>query len=107
MKVSIVVLNFNGINLLKKFIPQIIKNSNGYDIYVVDNNSSDNSISFLKKEFPEVKIIRNKDNYGYAGGYNNGLKQIDSDLFICLNNDQAPGMSTAGFMMDIPIRVKS
>ena len=60
MKVSIVVLNFNGINLLKKFIPQLIKNSNGYDIYVVDNNSSDNSISFLKTEFPEVKIIRNK-----------------------------------------------
>ena len=87
MKVSIVVLNFNGINLLKKFIPQLIKNSNGYDIYVVDNNSSDNSISFLKTEFPEVKIIRNKKNYGYAGGYNSGLKQIDSDLFICLNND--------------------
>ena len=60
MKVSIVVLNFNGINLLKKFIPQLIKNSNGYDIYVVDNNSSDNSMSFLKTEFPEVKIIRNK-----------------------------------------------
>ena len=51
MKVSIVVLNFNGINLLKKFIPQLIKNSNGYDIYVVDNNSSDNSISFLKQNF--------------------------------------------------------
>ena len=58
MKVSIVVLNFNGINLLKKFIPQLIKNSNGHDIYVIDNNSSDNSISFLKTEFSEVKIIR-------------------------------------------------
>ena len=87
MKVSIVVLNYNGINLLKKFIPQLIKNSGGNDIYVIDNNSFDDSISFLETEFPEIKIIRNKDNYGYAGGYNNGLKQIDSDLFICLNND--------------------
>ena len=87
MKVAIVILNYNGLNLLKVFIPQLIKNCGGIDIYVVDNNSEDDSIDYINNYYPSIKIIRNEENFGYAGGYNNALGKIDTDLFICLNND--------------------
>ena len=55
--VAVVVLNYNGRNLLQQFIPTIIKYSSGASVYVVDNASTDDSVSFLEKEFPQVKII--------------------------------------------------
>ena len=88
-RISIAILNYNGENYLKKFLPSIIKYSDKKlsSIYVIDNNSSDDSISLIKKKFPSVNIILNKKNYGYAKGYNIGLKKIKSDYIVLINND--------------------
>ena len=87
MKVAIVVLNYNGLNLLKIFIPQLIKNCLGLDFYVVDNGSDDDSVNYIINEYPNIKVIINEKNFGYAGGYNKSLNKINAELFICLNND--------------------
>lgn len=85
--VSIVILNFNGRNFLEKFLPSIIKYSTGHEIVVADNNSSDGSISFLEQSFPEVRLIVFSENYGFCGGYNRALDQLDSDFFVIINSD--------------------
>ena len=71
-RIAIVILNYNGENLLTKFLPSVIEHSDTKisDIYVIDNNSTDNSISLIKSKFLSVKVITNKKNYGYAKGYN-------------------------------------
>jgi len=88
-RISIAILNYNGENYLKKFLPLIIKYSDKKlsSIYVIDNDSSDDSILLIKKKFPSVNIILNKKNYGYAKGYNLGLKKIKSDYIVLINND--------------------
>lgn len=89
MKIAIVILNWNGEKLLEKFLPSIIKFSNfeNVSIYIADNASTDNSIAFIKKNYPTVKIIQNKKNGGYAKGYNDALKHIEADVFALLNSD--------------------
>lgn len=87
MKIAIVILNWNGKQLLKQFLPSVLSNSKEATIYVADNASTDDSVSFLKDHFPEVKIILNKQNGGYAKGYNDALKHIEADVFCLLNND--------------------
>ena len=88
MKLAIVIINWNGIKLLKKFLmPLITHNNNENEIYVIDNNSSDDSIDYIKTNFPKIKIIENPKNYGYAKGYNEGIKKINADILCLLNND--------------------
>lgn len=88
MKLAIVIINWNGIKLLKKFLmPLITHNNNENEIYVIDNNSSDDSIDYIKTNFPKIKIIENPKNYGYAKGYNEGIKKINTDILCLLNND--------------------
>lgn len=87
MNVAVVILNWNGKQLLKKFLPSVLKFSNGANIYVADNNSTDDSIPFLQTTFPSVKIIKNKINGGYAKGYNDALKNLNEAIFVLLNND--------------------
>ena len=88
MRVAIAILNWNGKALLEKFLPDVIKHSEGVaDVYVIDNNSTDDSIELINSKFTSVKIIRNIDNYGYAKGYNEGLKKITADYFVLLNSD--------------------
>ena len=87
MKTAIVIINYNGLNLIKKFIPSIITNSSNCNIYVIDNNSTDESVNYIKNNFSNINIINNSSNLGYAGGYNEGIKKIDEDLLIFLNND--------------------
>lgn len=87
MKIAIVILNWNGKSWLEKFLPNVIANSADSDIYVIDNASTDDSVSFLKQRFPSVKIIINEKNEGFAGGYNEGLKQIDCEIYCLLNSD--------------------
>ncbi|MDO4881520.1 MAG: glycosyltransferase family 2 protein [Capnocytophaga sp.] len=87
MKIAIVILNWNGADLLQKFLPKVIEYSSKAKIYVIDNASSDHSVSLLKEDFPNVQLIQNQENYGYAKGYNEGLKHINADVFCLLNSD--------------------
>ncbi|HEY4800783.1 MAG TPA: glycosyltransferase family 2 protein [Bacteroidia bacterium] len=88
MTVAIAILNWNGKSLLEKFLPDVIKFSPDFaKIYVVDNASADDSVYFLKKNFSSVTVLQNKENSGFAGGYNEGLKNISADYFILLNSD--------------------
>ena len=87
--VSIVILNWNGKGFLEQFLPGLIRNSDvpGADIVIADNNSTDDSIQFLEKEYPDVKVIRLDKNYGFSGGYNRAFDQVDSKYFLLLNSD--------------------
>ncbi len=102
-RIAIVILNWNGAKLLQQFLPSVIEFSKGdsTDIVVADNGSADDSLQILQDQFPEVKILDLKQNYGFARGYNEALKQLDSDYFVILNSDVEV---TAGWL-DEPIRL--
>ena len=87
MNLAIAILNWNGKNWLEKFLPNVISHSENTDIYIIDNASTDDSVAFLKLNFPQVKIIQNTENQGFAGGYNEGLKKINAEIYCLLNSD--------------------
>lgn len=87
MNLAIAILNWNGKTWLEKFLPSVILHSENAFVYVIDNASTDDSVDFLKQNFPEVTIIQNQKNNGFAGGYNEGLRQIEADVFCLLNSD--------------------
>ena len=87
MKIAIAILNWNGKNWLEKFLPYVLKYSLDAEIYVIDNDSTDDSVPFLESNFPSVKIIQNPSNSGFAAGYNQGLKSIPADIYCLLNSD--------------------
>ena len=87
MKIGIVVINWNGLNLLRKYLKSIIDNSENSTVYVIDNNSSDESVSYLRQKFKEVEIISLDKNYGFAEGYNKGLKKVKEEYVCVINND--------------------
>ncbi len=87
IKIAVVILNWNGKNWLQQFLPVILRHTKDAIIYVVDNNSNDDSISFLSENFPLVKIITHKENLGFAEGYNKALKKINAEYYILLNSD--------------------
>ncbi|VXB85955.1 dTDP-Rha--alpha-D-GlcNAc-pyrophosphate polyprenol alpha-3-L-rhamnosyltransferase [Flavobacterium sp. 9AF] len=86
-KIAVVILNWNGVDLLRQFLPSVLQYSEEATIYVVDNASNDDSISVLKSEFPEVQIIENEGNYGFAKGYNEGLQNIKEEYLALVNSD--------------------
>lgn len=88
-KVSVVILNWNGEKLLSQFLPSVLKNTDlqYVDIIIVDNDSEDNSVSFIQNNYPQIKIIRFSENYGYAEGYNRALKELDTEYVVLLNSD--------------------
>lgn len=85
--VSVVILNYNGEKLLRQFLPSVVHHSPEADIIVADNGSSDQSLEILKTEFPSVRVIALENNYGFCGGYNRALKQVQSDFYVLLNSD--------------------
>lgn len=87
MKIAVVILSWNGKSWLQKFLGNVIENSPTAEIAVIDNGSTDDTVEFLNREFPLVKIVRNPKNMGFAGGYNEGLKSIDADIYCLLNSD--------------------
>ncbi|MFD0975894.1 glycosyltransferase family 2 protein [Salinimicrobium gaetbulicola] len=87
MKIAVVILNWNGKALLKQFLPSVVQNSPEATIYIADNASEDNSVDYVRSHFPEVKIIQNKVNGGYAKGYNDALAELEEDIYILLNSD--------------------
>lgn len=86
-KLAIVILNWNGKSWLEKFLPTVLIYSKAHKIYVIDNASTDDSVAFLQEHFPSVNIINNNKNLGFAGGYNEGLKQVDAEFYCLLNSD--------------------
>ena len=81
-------MNWNGRKLLEKFLPSVVQFSEGQaDIYVADNNSSDDSTEFLLKNYPQVEIVQNETNGGYAKGYNDALARINADVYALVNSD--------------------
>ena len=87
IKIAIVILNWNGKSLLERFLPNLVEHSSNASIFIADNASTDDSLNFIKKKFPSIKIIINKINNGYAKGYNDALKHINSDYFVLINSD--------------------
>lgn len=87
VKTAVVILNYNGKAYLEKFLPSVLTHSPNATIIVADNASTDDSIPLLKKDFPQVRLIPLDKNYGYAGGYNEALKQIEAKYFLLLNSD--------------------
>lgn len=87
-KTAVVILNWNGKTFLEKFLPTLVNNTPvKADIWVIDNNSTDDSLLLLKQNFQTVKTIELDKNYGFAGGYNKGLVQINAKYFLLLNSD--------------------
>ena len=89
MTTAIVILNWNGEIFLQQFLPVLIQNTtqDGVEIIVADNASTDSSLSILKDKFPTIRTIILDKNYGFAGGYNKALAQIDADYLVLLNSD--------------------
>lgn len=87
MEIAVVILNWNGKKLLQQFLPSIIEFSVDAKIYVADNASTDDSIGYILEHFPTVNVIKNEGNFGYAKGYNEALKGIESDIFALVNSD--------------------
>ncbi len=86
--VAIVILNYNGRNYLQQFLPFVLASTYpNKKIIVADNASTDDSINILRQYFPQVEILINKKNDGFAGGYNWALKQVEADYFVLLNSD--------------------
>ncbi len=87
-KVAVVILNYNGIKFLEKFLPNVLeKTSEDADVWVADNNSLDGSVEYLSEHFPDVRLIENKYNGGFATGYNMALSKIKADYYVLLNSD--------------------
>lgn len=86
-KTAVVILNYNGAGMLRRFLPSVIKYSPEASIYVADNGSSDESCDVVRNEFPAVKLMVLDHNYGFAEGYNRALAQVDEEYAVLLNSD--------------------
>ncbi|MEP0367170.1 MAG: glycosyltransferase family 2 protein [Cyclobacteriaceae bacterium] len=86
-KVAVVILNYNGEQYLRDFLPGVIQHSPEAEIVVADNCSSDRSRQLIKNQFASVTLLELTENHGYAGGYNEALKQVDAQYYLLLNSD--------------------
>jgi len=85
-KVAIAILSYNGKELLEKFIPPILESEyDDFQVYVIDNASTDDTQDFLRSNFPQVEIITIKENHGFTGGYVEGLEQIEAEYYVLIS----------------------
>lgn len=86
--VKIVILNWNGVAHLRRFLPSVIAAAPAdVEVIVADNGSTDDSVEVLRSEFPSVTLLRMDRNYGFAGGYNRALQRVEADYYVLLNSD--------------------
>lgn len=87
-RIAVAVLNWNGLSLLQRFLEKLVLDSSPIGkVYLIDNASSDDSIAWTKENIPSVEIIKLEANFGYAGGYNKGLAQIEEEIVVLINSD--------------------
>ena len=88
-KISVVILNWNGVGMLQQFLPGVVEHSRGeeVEICVADNASTDESVAYLKANFPDVRLMVLDKNYGFAEGYNRALQQVEAEYVVLLNSD--------------------
>ena len=100
IKTAVVILNWNGKKLLKQFLPSVISHtvSDDCSVIIADNGSTDDSVDFMKTEYPEVPLIVLDRNYGFAEGYNKALEKVDSEYVVLLNSDVE---TTNGWVTDL------
>ena len=94
MKTAVVILNYNTRDYLSKFLPGLIASCEGLDaqVIVADNASHDDSVTLMKTVFPDVRLIELDQNYGFTGGYNRALAQVEAEYFVLINSDiEVPG----------------
>ena len=89
LKTAVVILNYNTRNYLRQFLPGLIESCKGLDaeVIVADNASSDGSAQMMKAEFPEVRLITLTENFGFTGGYNRALRQVEAEYYVLINSD--------------------
>ena len=85
--VKIVILNWNGAEHLRRFLPSVVAAADGAGVVVADNGSTDDSLRLLREEFPGVEVVTMDANYGFAGGYDRALEHIEADYYVLLNSD--------------------
>ena len=90
LSVSIVIPNWNGVGLMKKHLPRVIAFSEGAEIIVADDASSDESVEMLRNKFPSIRVVANKKRQGFAGNVNSGVARAIGDIVILLNTDVEP-----------------
>ena len=89
MKVAVVILNYNGKKFLEEFLPNVIANCDPAwaEVIVADNASTDDSVVFMREHFPDIRLIVNDSNGGFATGYNVALRQVEAEYYVLLNSD--------------------
>ncbi len=94
-KTAVVILNYNGVAYLERFLPSVTRYSGQCHLVVIDNHSNDTSLDFLKNHYPQVQVVALERNHGFSGGYNRGLLEVQADNYILLNSDVevTPGWS--------------
>ena len=91
MKTAVVILNWNGLQHLQHYLPQVVATTPDADIVVADNGSTDGSVEWLREAMPQVQLVLLDKNYGFAEGYNRALAQLEGyDVFVLLNSDIEP-----------------
>ena len=86
-RVAIVILNWNGRKMLEQFLPSVVEHSATAQIVVADNGSTDDSLDFLRTNYPQIQLVINDKNYGFAEGYNKALAHVEADYYVILNSD--------------------
>lgn len=89
---GVIILNWNGVELLRRFLPRVVANTppESAEIVVADNGSTDESVEWVKENYPSVRIMSFEKNLGFAAGYNRALKEGGYRISVLLNSDAAP-----------------
>ncbi|MBI3379802.1 glycosyltransferase family 2 protein [Candidatus Gottesmanbacteria bacterium] len=98
MKISVIIPNFNGANLLKQNLPKVLSSVEDSEIIVVDDASTDNSVNILHQYFPQVKIIAKDKTEGFSSSVNDGVRKASGDLIVLLNSDVWPNENLLKFL---------
>lgn len=93
---AVVILNWNGKQLMEEFLPSVATLSQGADVVVADNGSSDGSVEWLKENYPTIRVLAFEENHGFAGGYNLAIETLQEYKYIVLLNSDVE--VTAGWV---------